>query len=139
MDLLEADVLGDDPEQFRSFELSATVYASLRRDAAARDTVLSAATARSGITVDARFYARDLLFDGSRVAARIRSRRLETAVGEAADDRRPPPTAVVDAAAAAIGDGDDAAPEPTDTLRRRFAALSASTPPRLARGAREGG
>ena len=52
--LLEDDVLTDDPEYFRKFALSATINATLRRDADRRDIVLSAATEHSGLTLDSR-------------------------------------------------------------------------------------
>ena len=80
--LLEDDVLTDDPEHFRKFALSATINATLRRDADRRDIVLSVATAHSGLMLDAQFYARDLILDAVILGFQIHHRRLQTAVNE---------------------------------------------------------
>jgi len=129
--LLEADVLGGDDSKFRKFELRATLRASLRSDRG--DTVLSAATARAGVAVDARLYARDLLFDASRAASAIHTRRLEVAVDDTARSAAPSPAPDAgrdDAAAAPAAPAPAAAPPPEADLQARFDALTALRPRR---------
>ena len=89
--LIENDVLSDDPGHFRRFALSATINATLRRDADRRDTVISAATMHSGLKLDAQFYARDLVLDAVILGFQIHHRRLQTAVNENDDPKAESP------------------------------------------------
>ena len=89
--LLEDDVLTDDPERFRKFALSTTINATLRRDVDRRDIVLSAATTHSGVTLDAQFYARDLILDAIILGFQIHHRRLQTAINENGGSKTEPP------------------------------------------------
>lgn len=80
LDLLVADVLGDDPSGFRRLKLHVDVAATLRGDG---DDVIFAAAARRGVMVDGAFYARDIIVDAMALAREIYHRRLHAAAAEA--------------------------------------------------------